>query len=104
MQPDSYGKRQSTGLLHFIFRISGGKNADTRKDNPSARPAGDSFNQCFARSSPREQQSTGLLHLIFRISGGKNADTHSGIGIFGDPPEIRTPDPLLKRQLLCQLS
>ena len=22
----------------------------------------------------------------------------------GDPPEIRTPDPLLKRQLLCQLS
>ena len=25
-------------------------------------------------------------------------------GIFGDPPEIRTPDPLLKRQLLCQLS
>ena len=27
-----------------------------------------------------------------------------GIGFFGDPPEIRTPDPLLKRQLLCQLS
>ena len=24
--------------------------------------------------------------------------------LFGDPPEIRTPDPLLKRQLLCQLS
>ncbi len=24
--------------------------------------------------------------------------------VFGDPPEIRTPDPLLKRQLLCQLS
>jgi len=23
---------------------------------------------------------------------------------FGDPLEIRTPDPLLKRQLLCQLS
>ena len=23
---------------------------------------------------------------------------------FGDPPGIRTPDPLLKRQLLCQLS
>ena len=25
-------------------------------------------------------------------------------GVFGDPPEIRTPDPLLKRQLLCRLS
>ena len=25
-------------------------------------------------------------------------------GIFGDPLEIRTPDPLLKRQLLCLLS
>ena len=24
--------------------------------------------------------------------------------LFGDPPGIRTPDPLLKRQLLCQLS
>ncbi len=23
---------------------------------------------------------------------------------FGEPPEIRTPDPLLKRQLLCRLS
>ncbi len=27
-----------------------------------------------------------------------------GICLFGDPLEIRTPDPLLKRQLLCQLS
>ena len=34
----------------------------------------------------------------------KNADTLMGIGVFGDPSEIRTPDPLLKRQLLCRLS
>ena len=27
-----------------------------------------------------------------------------GICFFGDPPGIRTPDPLLKRQLLCRLS
>ena len=41
---------------------------------------------------------------IFRIPGGKKATTRMGGGFFGDPPEIRTPDPLLKRQLLCQLS
>ncbi len=34
----------------------------------------------------------------------KKADTRMGICFFGDPPGIRTPDPLLKRQLLCQLS
>ena len=51
-----------------------------------------------------QQHSTGLLHLIFRISDGKNADTLMGIGVFGDPSEIRTPDPLLKRQLLYRLS
>ena len=43
-------------------------------------------------------QSTGLSHLIFRISNGKRPDTQIGIWSFGDPPEIRTPDPLLKRQ------
>ena len=31
------------------------------------------------------------------------ADCSAGFSI-GDPPGIRTPDPLLKRQLLCQLS
>ena len=43
---------------------------------------------------------------IFRISAVscKKANTHKDVGFFGDPPEIRTPDPLLKRQLLCQLS
>ena len=39
-----------------------------------------------------------LSHLIFRISNGKRPDTQMGIWSFGDPPEIRTPDPLLKRQ------
>ncbi len=24
--------------------------------------------------------------------------------LFGDPPETRTPDPLIKSQMLCQLS
>ena len=30
--------------------------------------------------------------------------TTFGFDLFGDPLEIRTPDPLLKRQLLCLLS
>ena len=30
--------------------------------------------------------------------------TKFGFDLFGDPLEIRTPDPLLKRQLLCLLS
>ena len=34
----------------------------------------------------------------------KNPDIIKMSGFFGDPPEIRTPDPLLKRQLLCLLS
>ena len=41
----------------------------------------------------------------FRIpAGSKKANTRMDVGFFGDPPGIRTPDPLLKRQLLCQLS
>ena len=35
----------------------------------------------------------------------KNAlKTYGFEGVFGDPAGIRTPDPLLKRQLLCRLS
>ena len=45
-----------------------------------------------------------LSHLIFRISNDKRPDTQMGIWSFGDPPEIRTPDTLLKRQVLCLLS
>ena len=42
----------------------------------------------------------------FRISikQRKKQTPQWGICFLGDPPEIRTPDPLLKRQLLCQLS
>ena len=52
---------------------------------------------------------TGLLHLIIRISVRSfiNKKPHCGecgFSLFGDPPEIRTPDPLLKRQLLYLLS
>ena len=34
----------------------------------------------------------------------KKKDIHSDVLLFGDPSGIRTPDPLLKRQLLCLLS
>ena len=36
--------------------------------------------------------------------GQKNPDIIKMSGFFGDPPEIRTPDTLLKRQVLCLLS
>ena len=58
-------------------------------------------NYCFAGVEPGE------LDLIFRISvlsTKKEEDIYWYLPLFGDPPEIRTPDPLLKRQLLCQLS
>ena len=63
--------------------------------------------RCHVRPAGHEQQPPGLSHLIFRISivfKEKEADTKRYPPLFGDPLEIRTPDPLLKRQLLCQLS
>ena len=45
-----------------------------------------------------------LIPYSVQFSDSKKADTPKGICFFGDPPGIRTPDPLLKRQLLCQLS
>ena len=48
------------------------------------------------------------------FQGQKNPETPEAVGVqptaskafisFGDPAEIRTPDTLLKRQVLCQLS
>ena len=59
---------------------------------------------CHRRPAGDDQQSTGLLNLIVRIPDGKKTTAQLGYGFFGDPPGIRTPDPLLKRQLLCRLS
>ena len=43
--------------------------------------------------------------LFGGMNGAKNPVTETGYRIFrGDPAGIRTPDPLLKRQLLCRLS
>lgn len=39
-----------------------------------------------------------------RIPEIQNKTTPKGDLVFGDPAGIRTPDPLLKRQLLCLLS
>ena len=39
-----------------------------------------------------------------RAAKSKKKDTPGRVLLFGDPSGIRTPDPLLKRQLLCQLS
>ena len=41
---------------------------------------------------------------MVRTPNGKEAHTRMGMCFFGDPSGIRTPDPLLKRQLLYRLS
>ena len=49
-------------------------------------------------------------HLNQKDGGGlwppepKKKDSLAAVLLFGDPSGIRTPDPLLKRQLLCRLS
>ena len=44
------------------------------------------------------QQSSGLLRFYFRISGDQKEKPSVRMAfLFGDPPEIRTPDTLLKR-------
>ena len=59
-------------------------------------------------SGSDEASPAALIRAAFNFSNPrgeiKKADTPKGICFFGDPPGIRTPDPLLKRQLLCQLS
>ena len=45
-----------------------------------------------------------FYHSNLRLVTQKEGDTKRYLPLSGDPPEIRTPDPLLKRQLLCQLS
>ena len=44
----------------------------------------------------------GLLFLLVQIYSSHYAQFV--FALIGDSLEIRTPDPLLKRQLLCQLS
>ncbi len=53
---------------------------------------------------PSPNKPSGVLDLILRIPNAKKQIPQMGICFFGDSLEIRTPDPLLKRQLLCQLS
>ena len=63
-------------------------------------------------AAPASQPAPPLIYflLCFRV-GVKITNPNPspirkkfGFAAFGDPPGIRTPDPLLKRQLLCQLS
>ena len=100
----------STGRFHLFFRISDGY---AKIRIPWVTVTRRRFAalclwhrvRSHSRRAGNEEPSTGRFHLFFRISyGRKKADTHLGICFFGDPPEIRTPDPLLKRQLLYRLS
>ena len=64
---------------------------------------------CCHRLAGGKQHFTELLHFMVRISVFLNIiKNHTVVGVvlyyIGDPPEIRTPDPLLKRQLLYLLS
>ena len=55
--------------------------------------------RCERHPAAAQKQSTGLFHLIVRISRIiKKPRCRKASGFFGDPLEIRTPDPLLKRQ------
>ena len=66
----------------------------------------DSFYQGVARSSPRKQQSTGLLHLDGSSPHGDDREPQMQRPIqdcqtfSGTPGGTRTPDLLLRRQLL----
>ena len=61
-----------------------------------------------------ENLGAGGIHFrrAFEVKGGgglwppepKKKDSLAAVLLFGDPSGIRTPDPLLKRQLLCRLS
>ena len=63
-------------------------------------------NYCPAGTLPGRQPAPGRLDLFFRVSRviKKKTDGISRLSFFGDPLETRTPDPLLKRQLLYRLS
>ena len=57
-----------------------------------------------------QAESISAEHLNQKGGGGlwppepKKKDSRKAVLLFGDPSGIRTPDPLLKRQLLCRLS
>lgn len=57
---------------------------------------------CTKTITPEAFKPQGLLLHLAQIHSSRCAGFV--FASFGDPPEIRTPDPLLKRQLLCQLS
>ena len=73
----------------------------------------------FAKSrvqvtSASEKSRLASVGRIFKFRGAKTPETVDAVGVqptasilsakVGDPSGIRTPDPLLKRQLLCRLS
>ena len=54
-------------------------------------------------------KSVGVFQIVkrrrpFAYTKKPQSQYGSAVSLFGDPAGIRTPDPLLKRQLLCQLS
>ena len=85
--------------------------------NKKAPPAGDAFvlvTQRGARlaslagsTAPKRRSRQGAIDRIPRGSHpriGKRNDRPKAVISFGDPAGIRTPDTLLKRQVLCRLS
>ena len=64
------------------------------------------YNECVAVVQPPASDSPPDCRIFIFESPGKckKRKTPMHLPLFGDPPGIRTPDPLLKRQLLCRLS
>ena len=81
----------------------------------TARPAGDSLHflpggkkiKVLPPSSRRQaavHRTAAFRWFESPLTHAKNQVSKMDTWFFGDPPEIRTPDPLLKRQLLYRLS
>ena len=80
---------------------------DTGSHRNQKRPSGDSTRalknsppDCFCRPAGRRAVRIQLFMQKLTTQPG----TRVGWSIFGDPAGIRTPDTLLKRQVLCRLS
>ena len=88
------------GCKHVSRRESGGLDRERFKHAATGM---------IAYAMMRKDVKTPVMNLdkAFIETENPNAapiGTKFGLFLFGDPLEIRTPDPLLKRQLLCQLS
>ena len=76
-------------------------NSIRRKKRGFARSEERAASGCKAPPAPCQEPS---VRIPCKISAKHKGRLSEAAFVFGDPAGIRTPDPLLKRQLLCLLS